>query len=109
VIEDEPKPTNHTPFTDDGKPLRVSNNPAEEFGGVESLAAAIERLKIGSHMKTASFMQSLELIRVRDTKPIETPEIPHIDGQQLGDAMNVHTGSKPCIMNLHAMNIVRNQ
>jgi hypothetical protein len=43
-----------TPFVEDGtKQLRVAKS-TKTIGGAETLAAVVERLKTGSHMKTDS-------------------------------------------------------
>jgi hypothetical protein len=39
----------------------------------------------------------------------EAPEIPNIDGQQLSHAMHIHARRQSGVMDLHAMDVMRDQ
>jgi hypothetical protein len=44
-----------------------------------------------------------------DAQQREALKVPDVDGQQLRDAVNVHTGREPGVMNLHALDLVHEE
>lgn len=40
---------------------------------------------------------------------VDAAEIPHVDGQQLPNPMDIHARRQPGVMNLHTLNVVRDQ
>jgi hypothetical protein len=39
----------------------------------------------------------------------EAPEVPHIDGRQSADAMDIHACRQPGIVDLHALDVMHDQ
>ena len=46
---------------------------------------------------------------MENAEALEAPEVPDIEGEQLLDAMDVHACRQPGIMDLHALNMVRDK
>ena len=46
---------------------------------------------------------------MENPESIKPPEIPNVDGQQLSDAMHIHTRSQSGVMDLHTLDLMRDQ
>ena len=44
---------------------------------------------------------------MHNPKPFKSPEIPHIDRERLADAMDIHARCQSCVMDLDALNVMR--
>ena len=46
---------------------------------------------------------------MNNANSVKAPEVPNIDGQQLPNAMDIHACRQPGVVDLHTLNVMRDQ